>query len=61
MKDSIALLLCGLAAAAGAWAFWHVAGAFGAVILLAVSAAGLLLDNLRLRGLLRKRDQYADT
>lgn len=52
--DRVGLILAGLVASAGAWAFWHYLGqdAFG--VLAVIVMAGLVADNRKLRRRLRE-------
>jgi hypothetical protein len=54
MKDSILLLLTGVAVAAAAWGFWHFLGSDAFAVFTAMALATLALDNMRLRRLRRK-------
>lgn len=55
MKDSIALLVTAVVVAALSWAFWRYAGQDAFWIFSSAVMAGLCIDNMRLRRLLRDR------
>jgi hypothetical protein len=54
MKDSLLLLLTGLACAVGAWAFWHYAGDDAVAVLMTVALLSTVADNIRLRRKLKQ-------
>ena len=53
-KDHLLLLLCAFVCAGLAWAFWHVLGEHGFMVVMAVALLGLAMDNYRLRRRLRR-------
>ena len=56
VKDSAALLIAGVVAAGLSWAFWRYLGEYGALIVLVVAVISLLVDNRRLRKILRENN-----
>ncbi len=54
MKDQIFLLLCAIACAVGAWAFWRYLGVDAVVALMTLALVSSVADNLRLRRKLRE-------
>jgi hypothetical protein len=59
VKDSLALLAGGVVCSGIAWVFWHYSGENGAAILLALVTAMLVVDNIKLRRELRRRDEVS--
>lgn len=54
MKDNALLLIIGVVAAGLSWVFWRYAGENGSLILMAIAVVSLLVDNRRLRKILRE-------
>lgn len=53
MREQI-LLLCAIACAIGAWAFWRYLGADAVIALMTLALVSAVADNLRLRRKLRE-------
>jgi hypothetical protein len=60
MKDQFLLLICALACAAAAWAFWHFLGADAANIISVIAVLSLGTDNVRLRAKIRDMERNAN-
>jgi len=60
MKDRLLLFAVGSLCAVVAWLFWRVSGQWGFLILGAVSCAGLLAHNARLRRQVRELQGLLD-
>jgi hypothetical protein len=56
MKDSLMLLVTGVACSLLAWAFWHYLGNDAIGTLNTVALVGVVADNFRLRRQLRSKD-----
>lgn len=54
MREQILLLLCAIACAIGAWAFWRYLGADAVIALMTLALVSAVADNLRLRRKLRE-------
>lgn len=54
MKDNLLLLMVGSVAAGLSWVFWHFTGENGALVLMTIAVVSLLIDNRRLRKILRE-------
>lgn len=55
MKDSLLLLVTGVACSFVAWAFWHYLGNDAFSVMNTLVLVGFVADNFRLRRLLRSR------